>query len=432
MRDRAEEIKRDAKEYFVPCQVNEPIVVRGRGALVGDINGRQYIDCMGGPGVLNMGHCHPKVTEAAKRQIDLLTQSPGQVYNAPTVALAKKLSEITPSGIKKVFFCNSGAEAVDGAIKLGLKYAIQRGKGGFGIVALDHAFHGRLSLPLSLTGLASRKKGFGPYATFPGVTRISAPYCYRCPLKYPDCGLHCVAELEEAFKVRAPGDIAIFIAEPILGVGGVIIPPDDYWPRVKEILDKNDVLLIFDEIFAGFGRTGKMFASQHWNVVPGIMTTAKSIGAGFPLGAFIAQDEVANAMAPGDHFTTFGGNNVVSAAAGLAGIEAILEEELTENAAGVGAHLLTGLRRLMEGNPNIGDVRGKGLMIGVEIVKSKETKEPDSERTKRIATSLRDHGVLVNTTGANANVIRITPPLVLSTSQADDILMAMGEVLLRA
>lgn len=418
----SEELVADVREHFIPILVDETIIVKGKGAIVEDLQGNQYIDCFGGPGVLNSGHCHPKIMEAVKSQLDLLTQSPGQFINLPSVRYAKALSKVVPAGLKKFFFCNSGSESNDGAIKLALKHAVERGKKGFGIIALEHSFHGRLALTLSLTGMPGRKKGFGTYTAFPFIIHVSAPYCYRCSLQYPECNLKCVDAIKDAIQYRSQGDISILIAEPLLGVGGVIVPPPEYWPKVEDICKEHEITLIFDEVFTGFGRTGKMFASEHWGVVPDMMTMAKAIGGGFPLGAFIAREEVANSMEPGDHYTTFGINSLISSTAGMASFEVLKEENLIDNAAKVGEYLLNGLKEIQSKEENIGDVRGLGLFVGLEIVKDKQSKKLASTLTKRVKKQLMENGVLVSVTGNHGNVLRLTPPLVLSRDQADDVL----------
>src|SRR5699024_768353 len=223
-----------------------------------------------------------KVVSAIREQAGTLLQGPGRNYSRLTVDLAKRMTQASDNRFTRVFFANSGAEGNDGAIKLALKHATRTQKQGHGILAVEHGFHGRTSLALSLTGNASRKKGFGPYASFPGVVHVSAPYCYRCPLSSLNrdgkmgCGLKCAEDIEDAVKTRVPGEAAVMISEPILCVGGVLTPPDEYWPRVQEICRKNKITLIMDEVFAGWGRTGKLFAHQHWDVEPDIVSFAKA------------------------------------------------------------------------------------------------------------------------------------------------------------
>jgi len=420
------EVIRLTSEYTASLGASGPVIVRGKGAKVWDIQGEEYLDCESGPGVLNIGHCHPRVTEVIKKQVELMTQTPGVCYNTQIVALAQKLAEISPGTLKKTFFCNSGAESVEGAVKVAMKKAQKSGKLSFGIIAFQNAFHGRLSLSQALTGLTGRKQGFGTFGSFPGVVHIQAPYCYRCPLQYPACDLHCAGQmLEDLLKTSGPGQFAIFIGEPILAVGGIIVPPDGYWAKIREFCDRNGIILIFDEVFAGFGRTGKMFTSQHWGVIPDIMVTAKAVGGGLPLGAFIMKPEIADALASRDHFTTFGWNNVVGPAAGLEGIKVIEEEGLVENSRAMGERMIEGLRAMMDHSDIIGDVRGKGLLIGVELVKDKKSKVPNSEAAKKLVAAMLQRKILLAETGASSNIIRIIPPLPIDKDQVDHVLSTM-------
>jgi len=417
------------QEYLLPLPSDPPFIVRGRGVTVEDQKGRTYLDFMSGPGVLNTGHCHPDIVAAVTRQIETLTQCPGNTHNLESIRLAKKLGEITPGDLKKVFFCNSGAEAVEGAVKVAKKYASVNGKLGFGTVALEHSFHGRLSFSLSLTGMTGRKKGLSNFV-HPGSYHIMAPYCYRCILKCPACDIYCAQSLENFFLTRLPADgVAAFICEPLLGVAGAIVPPDGYHRRIREICDQHDVLLIFDEVFAGFGRTGRMFASEYFGVVPDIMTMAKGIGAGFPLGGVITTPKVGAAIEVGDNYTTYGWNNVVGLTAGLKGIEVIENENLIQNAATIGTYFLDNLRETVETYPFLGEARGLGLFIGVEVVKDKTSKTPDSDLAKKIRAGLMERGHLVGVTGNYSCVMRITPPLIITKNHVDQFMVSWKETL---
>lgn len=396
-----------------------PVITAGAGAEVVDEDGKSYIDLEAGPGVLSVGHCHPRVVAAIQAQAATLMQGPGRNYSRLTSSLAKRIVLATGGRLKRVFFANSGAEANDGAVKIALKYATRTGKQGYGILALEHGFHGRLSVGLSLSGNASRKKGFGPYASFPGIVHVPAPYCYRCPLglTYPSCKVKCADVVEDAIKTRIAGEAAALIAEPVIAVGGVLPPPPEYWPKVEAICRRHKITLIHDEVFTAWGRTGRMFAHEHWDGRPDVVTFAKAIGGGIPLGGFMATEEVSTAFDEGDHFTTFGANNQVGMAAGNAVLDVIHDEGLVACAAERGRQFLEGLRRLAAKHPGIGDVRGLGLLIGVEIVKDCASREPAPELTKRLQASLREHGVLVSITGVHGCVLRITPPLVISADQ---------------
>jgi 4-aminobutyrate aminotransferase-like enzyme len=417
------------ERYLVPNANAGPVVVEGAGAEVKDERGRRYLDLEAGPGVVSVGHCHPKVVAAVREQAGKLTQPPGRTHSPLALRLAERLSRLTGGRLTRTFFANSGAEANDGAVKVALKHAVGKGKQGLGILALEHGFHGRLSLPLALTGMAGRKKGLGTYGSFPGVVHAAAPYCYRCPLRlsYPSCGVACAESIEDDLKTRVPGEAAIMVAEPILGVGGIIVPPKEYWPRVEAILRRHDIALVHDEVFTGFGRTGRTFAHEHYGTKPDIITFAKAVGGGVPLGGFIATEEVGAAFEKTDHFTTFGSNNQVGLAAGHAVLDVLREERLPERAEELGGYFLHGLNNLARRHGAIGDVRGKGLMMGVEIVKDRESKSPDPELTKDLQRALRERGVLVSVTGVHGCVLRITPPLVVDRSQIDEALSALED-----
>jgi len=399
--------------------MGQPVIVEGSASTVTDEAGRKYLDLEAGPGVLSVGHCHPTVVAAIQSQATKLMQGPGRYHSRLTSSLARKIAGVMGSRLKRVFFANSGAEANDGAIKIAFKHATRTGKQGYGVLAVEHGFHGRTSVGLSLTGNAARKKGFGPYASFPGVVHVPAPYCYRCPLglTYPTCKVKCADVVEDALKTRVPGVAAAMIAEPIICVGGVLTPPPEYWPKVEATCRRNKITLIHDEVFSGWGRTGKMFAHEHWNVQPDVVTFAKAIGGGVPLGGFIATEELGTAFEEGDHFTTFGANNQIGIAAGHAVLDVIQREDLVKRSATMGTTFIEGLRRLAAKHPCIGDVRGLGLMIGVEIVNDRASREPAPQLTKRVQQAMRERGVLVSITGVHGCVLRITPPLVITESQ---------------
>ncbi|MCO5090042.1 aspartate aminotransferase family protein [Bosea sp. (in: a-proteobacteria)] len=345
---RNSELQED-QSFLIPNTKMLPIITRGEGAVVEDDYGRSYIDLEAGPGVVSVGHCHPKVVSAIREQAGKLLQGPGSFHSKLSLDLACRLSSLTRDHNRRVFFTNSGAESNDGAIKLAVKDAWRRGKQGFGVIALEYGFHGRLSLPLSLTGIANRKKGFSPYLTFPSVIHVPAPYFYRNPFRCDnesEFAKICVSQIEEAMKTRAPGEFAIMIAEPILAVGGVIVPPVDYWPRVRELCDKYGITLIFDEVFTGFGRTGRTFAHQHSDIQADAVTFAKAVGGGVPLGGFMATEALGTAFEDADHFTTFGSNNHIGLAAGMAVLDILEQEKLAERARVLGDRLVGGLKEL--------------------------------------------------------------------------------------
>jgi 4-aminobutyrate aminotransferase-like enzyme len=418
--------------YLVVNQNIAPALVRGQGAEVEDEDGRRYIDLEAGPGVASVGHCHPKVVEAICEQARRLIQVPGRYHSRLTLTLAKRLADLAGGALRRVFFANSGAEANDGAVKCALKHAANRHKKGLGIIALQHAFHGRTALALALTGISKQKRGLGPYGTFPGVVHAPAPYCYRCPLglSYPSCGVKCADLVEEMIGTDVQGEAAIFIGEPILGVGGVIVPPDEYWPKIERICQRHGITLIHDEVFTGFGRTGAAFAHHHYGVKPDVMAFAKAVGGGVPLGGFIATEELGTAFEPADHFTTFGAKNQIGIAAGHAVLDILEEERLADNAKRLGAQFLEGLQVLAQRYPILGDVRGRGLMIAIEIVRDR-TRTPAPGLAKRIEHEAVKEGALISTTGVNGNTLRITPPLVITACQVDRALRIFETVLRR-
>ena len=404
-------------QYMITSMVAgfEPIdVERAQGTTITGSDGKTYLDCFSGISVVNAGHNHPKVIAAAKAQMDKLVHCCTYVYyNPPAARLAKRLAEIMPGKLQKTFFGNSGAEAIEGAMRLAKQFTGKKE-----LIALTQSFHGRTAGTLSVTGNFGRKKGSGPYLS--GVAFAPAPHFYRCPFKTStpeDCAAACAEAIEDTIRSQTSGDVAAFIAESVLGEGGIIVPPDNYFKYATAVCDRHGILFICDEVQCGFGRTGKMFAIEHYGVEPDIMATAKGIADGFPLGAFTAREDVGGAFKPGDHLSTFGGNPV-SCAAALANIEVLLDEKLPENSAARGEQVLKRLRKFAESAPLIGDVRGKGLMIGVELVKDKQ-KTPAVAETKEVRRLCREAGVLVGTGGTFANVIRLQPPLTLSAAEAD-------------
>ncbi|HXI84172.1 MAG TPA: aspartate aminotransferase family protein [Verrucomicrobiae bacterium] len=404
-------------QYMITSMVAgfEPIEVeQAHGTTITGSDGKTYLDCFSGISVVNAGHNHPKVIAAAKAQMDKLVHCSTYIYYSPTAGLlAKRLAEITPGKLQKTFFANSGAEAVEGAMRLAKQFTGKRE-----LIALTQSFHGRTAGTLSVTGNYARKKGSGPYLS--GVAFAPAPHSYRCPFKTStpdDCAAACAEAIEDVIRSQTSMDVAAFIAESVLGEGGIIVPPDNYFKYAKAICDKHGILFICDEVQSGFGRTGKMFAIEHYGVEPDIMATAKGIADGFPLGAFTARADVGGAFKPGDHLSTFGGNPV-SCAAALANIDVLIQEKLSENSAARGEQIMKRLRKFAESAPLIGDVRGKGLMIGVELVKDKE-KTPAVAETKEVRRLCREAGVLVGAGGTFANVIRLQPPLTLTAAEAD-------------
>jgi 4-aminobutyrate aminotransferase len=392
-----------------------PVVFdRAEGAVVFGEDGRKYLDCFAGISVTCAGHSNREVIEAAKAQLDKYVHCCSYVYyNKPMADLAEKLAQIAPGRLKKSFFGNSGAEAMEGAMRMVKTYT---GKHEF--IALQASFHGRSYATLSITGNWARKKRAGPY--MPGVSFAPAPYCYRCVfhLNPETCGIRCAEYIEDIIRFDTYGDVAAFIAEPVLGEGGIICPPEPYFKKVKEILNRHSILLFVDEVQTGFARTGKMFGIEHYGVEPDVMAMAKGIANGFPLSAFIAPDEIADSFQPGEHLSTFGGNPV-SCAAALATIDFLERERIADKVIKKGTLLKERLESMKEKYPIIGDVRGRGLMIGVELVKD-AAKTPAADEAKAVRSRCLEKGLLIGLGGIFANVLRIQPPLVITEGQLDE------------
>jgi 4-aminobutyrate aminotransferase len=429
---RAEEvIARDGK-YISPSYTRSyPLVVqRGSGAMLEDVDGNIFLDFNAGVAVCATGHSHPRVIESIRKQIDDFLHISGTDYYYPHLpALAQKLSELVPGDFqKKTHFGNSGAEAVEGAIKL----AIYK-RGGQKLIGFFGGFHGRTMGALSLTASKARQRaGFGRQVL--DVTHVPYAYCYRCPYgltpetcgAYESKGPHCARVIEELlFKTTVPAEeCAAIVLEPIQGEGGYIVPPVSFLQTIRRIADKYGVLVIADEVQSGMGRTGRMFASSHFDFVPDIMAIAKGIASGIPLGATVARADLMD-WGPGSQASTFGGNPVAIAAS-LATIE-LLEDGLIANAARMGEYLLDGLRELGKRHEIVGDVRGKGLMIGVELVKDRVTKEPHPEALLRVEIECFRRGLIIQ--GAGTSSIRLSPPLVIDREQCDFAIKTLDEAL---
>lgn len=396
-----------------------PLVVEsGKGCIIKDVDGNEFIDFNSGLVCMNVGHSHPKVVAAVKNQCDrFLHYSNTDFYYREVVDLADRLAHITPgSPEKKIFFGNSGAEAVEAAIKLA-KWHSRRQL----FIAFISAFHGRTVGALSFTASKpTQRRSFFPL--MPGVTHVPYGYCYRCPYKltFPECHYWCVDFIDEYVlqKYIPPEDTAAILVEPIQGEGGYVVPPPEYFQRLKKIADKYGLLFIDDEVQSGMGRSGKWFAIEHWGVEPDIICTSKALASGLPLGACIAKSKVMD-WVPGSHASTFGGNPL-SCVAASAVIDVIKEEKLLENATKQGAYIMKRLNELKEKSEIIGDVRGKGLMIGMEIVESKESKKPAPQKVNEIMMRSWKRGI--NVISCGASTIRIAPPLVITKELVDSAL----------
>jgi 4-aminobutyrate aminotransferase len=385
-----------------------------------DVEGRKYLDFFGGIVTISVGHCNPRVTSKIKAQVDKIQHNSTVLPNEAIVALAEKLAQIAPGEISKSYFTNSGTEANETAVQFARTHT-----GRFEIVALRHGYSGRSQTAQALTGQNTWRASLP--AAF-GVVHAINPYCYRCPfgLKYPDCGVKCAHDVENVIQTSTSGAIAAFIAEPIQGLGGFITPPPEYFKIVFNIVKKYGGDFISDEVQTGWGRTGKKwFGIEHWEVTPDMMTAAKGLGNGVPIGLTMAKPEIA-ASFKGLQISTFGGNPVTSVAA-KAVIDVIEEDRLMDNAHTVGTHFRQGLEGLKDKYDLIGDVRGMGLMQGLELVKDRKTKEPAPQETNRLLDEARRAGLIIGKGGLYGNVIRMSPPLNISKADVDEAIRALDK-----
>jgi 4-aminobutyrate aminotransferase len=385
------------------------------GVWIKDVDGNVFLDFSSGIAVTNVGHRHPKVVEAIKRQTEkLMFINSCDFYTLPQVELIERLQKVTPGRFKKrAFLGNSGTEAVEAALKIAQWHTRN-----YYTIAFIGGFHGRTmgSLPLTTTGIDARRHFKGMMA---GVFHVPYAYCYRCAFKqsYPECGLWCVDYIENTLlkKVCPPDDVASMVVEPIQGAGGYIVPPDDYLPALASLCKRNNITLVVDEVQSGFCRTGKWFACEHWGVEPDILTASKAMAAGLPIGVAVSRDELMD-WGPGAHENTLGGNPIACAAA-LAVLDVLKSEKLADNAEKVGRYMLDRLEEIAEEHEIMGDVRGKGMMIGVELVKDRATKEPARDARDKLMKKAFEKGLIL--LGAGASSLRLAPPLILTKEQAD-------------
>ena len=415
----------EEQKYMSPglqevAQLSQLVIREGRGCYLEDVDGRRYLDFMAGVAVCSLGHSHPKYVAALKSQLDRV--SVGSFSTENRVKLLRLIASLTPNGLTRTQLYSGGAEAVEAAIRLAKSYTKK-----FEVLSFWGGFHGKTGGVLGLIG--------DPFKQHWGVLHPGlhlAPYadCYRCPFKmdYPQCGLYCLEFVKKVLENNTAGSLAAIIVETIQGTAGNIIPPPEFLPGLVEIARENDALLIADEMITGFGRTGKLFGCNHTGITPDIMTVGKGLGSGFPVSGLISTDEITASKPfskPSSSSSSYGGNPLASTAA-LATIETILSESLVENSRDVGAHLLNGLRQLQEKYEFIGDVRGSGLLIGVELVKDRKTKEPiEKAVTRQIYLESLRRGLISMNYKAN---FRINPPLILSKAEADEGLAIIDEV----
>ena len=420
-------IRAKQKEYLFSSCANyyqEPVVpAEGRGTRIRDVDGREYLDFFGGILTLSVGHAHPKVNAALHAQIDRIGHVSSLYPHAQVVELAETLARITPGRLKKTYFVASGTEADETAVTLAQVYT-----GALEIIALRHGYSGRSILAQSLTGHSTWRAVPSQVAS---VKHAVAPYCYRCPLKlsYPSCGVQCAKDVGELIQTTTTGKIAGFLAEPVLGVGGFITPPPEYFEVAVGIVRKHGGLFLCDEVQTGFGRTGThLFGISHWGVEPDVMTMAKGIANGMPLAACIATPEVADAFQK-LQISTFGGNPL-SCAAANATIGVIESEGLAENAAVQGRRLREGLEELQRRFPRaIGEVRGKGLMQAIELVvdETQGDRTPNPQLLAKVFEETKKRGLLIGKGGLFGNVFRIAPALNVEAREIDEALGILNE-----
>ena len=413
-----DEILLAQKEFLFPAVMtyfDEPLVIdHAKDQYVWDADGRQYLDFFGGIVTVSVGHCNPKVTAAIHTQADKLHHVSTLFPTEPQVALAKRLAEITPGrALTQSFFTNSGTEANETAVSLARIHT-----GNTEIVALRHSYHGRSEAGRAMTGHGPWRSPLPPAA---GFVHAHNAYCYRCPFgqSYPSCNLQCATDMKDLIETSTSGQVAALIAEPIQGVGGFITPPKEYFQIVVDIVRKHGGIFICDEVQTGWGRTGsKWFGIEHYGVTPDVMTFAKGLANGLPIGATTARPEIADSM----RFltlSTFGGNPL-SMTAAKAVIDYVAEENLMANCEDVGGYLRGQLQELQQKRPLIGDVRGMGLMQAIELVEDRETKAPAAAATRKLMDAARREGVLVGRGGLYGNVIRISPPMNIARSDVDE------------
>jgi len=418
------------RKYRAQVRKTRSIVLeKGKGVEVWDVEGKKYLDFESGQMAMVAGHSHPVVLKRIREQIELLMQNSIRVLNIPRVLLAKKLSEIVPDPLSKSFFLSTGSESVEASLRLAKKYT-----GRFEVIALLRGYHGRTAGSQSYTSISrGARAGYGPL--LPGSAFIPVPYCYRCAFNETlPCNLSCLSYAEDVIDRTTSGRPAVMLIEIMQGVGGTIVPPAEWVKRLRQICNEREMLLIIDESLTGMGRTGKWFGFEYYDIVPDILTTSKALGQGVPVAAVITTDDIAErAVANGfDQGATHMGDSFQCAVA-LANIEVIERENLLEKSSIMGALLKKGLEELQTKFEVVGDVRGKGLFLGMEIIESRVSRRPDSDRTLKLVTECEDRGLLLGggipTGGLGTNTVRLCPPLVITEEQVGTALNIIADVL---
>ena len=411
-------------EYEPKCMTQQfPLVWdRASGVSVTDVDGNTFVDMTSGVLVTNVGHSHPEHVESIREQVGRLMNC----YDFPTpqrIEFSKKLVEKTPENLDRAFLLTTGSEATESAMRIAKRFT-----GKFEIISFYGAFHGRTYGAMSMAGKMSTKKSFGP--TMPGAIQVPYPYCYRCPfkMKKETCDFYCLEYIDYALSAQSTGEIAALIIEPYQGGSGFIFPPDGYLKKLEEWCKSRDIIFIVDEVQASFGRTGKFFAIEWENLKPNLLCLGKGIGSGIPTSAVMGEARLFDSLAPGEMSSTTGGNPV-SCAAGLAVLNIIEKENLVENSAKIGELMKNRLVNLAEKSSYIGDVRGKGLVMGIEFVNDKKSKEPSPEKTVEFINRCAEKGVIFGRVGWYGNVIRVAPPLVIKEDEANEALEVIQSVI---
>lgn len=394
-------------------------MVRGQGIYLYDSAGKKYLDLYSGVSVHALGHCHPEITETICKQVKTLQHTTTIYLTEPIVNLAEELAKILPGNLCRSFFCCSGSEANEGAALLA---SLHTGRSEF--LVLQNGLHGRTKLGMSLTGLSFWRTDPNPVG---GIVHVPPPYCAHCPFgqEYGQCQFQCVTAVEKAILTATSGKPAAMFVEPVQGNGGIVVPPPEYFPKLRNVLDRYEILLIADEVQTGFGRTGRMFAMQHWNVQPDIVTGGKALGGGGPIGFFSTTDKIADSYTrPGA--STFGGNPVTAQAA-LKFLEILQRDDLAERSANMGCILKQKLEVIGQKYDLIADVRGAGLMVGAEVADCNGT--PAAELTDAILEQMKDAGFLLGKTGAGRNVLTLMPPLIIGENEINEAVDALETIL---
>ena len=383
------------------------------GVVVTDADGNTFIDWTSGVLVTNVGHCHPDLVKAVQEVAGKLLNNYECLHQWRVIA-AEKLVSVLPSFLDKCFFLTTGSETIEAALRI-----MKRQSGKFEIISFYGGFHGRTYAALSAGGLPGPKKGYGP--TIPGSIRVPFPYCYRCPLRADPatCDMLCLDYLEDAVRANSTGSLAGLVVEPYQGAAGFIFPPQGWLTRLEQWLRGRGLLFTLDEVQSSFGRTGKFWAMEWEGLTPDLVCIAKGIGSGVPASAIAARSEVIGVLGPGEMSSTMGGNPLASAAVSAV-VDIMRRERLEENALCIGALMKARLLEMMEKSPYVGDVRGMGLVMGVELVKDKKTKEPAPDLTRRLIDLAAELGLLIGSVGVFGNVIRVAPPLVISEAEANE------------